>query len=264
MDLILCRNVLIYLDEETVGRVAAHLFRTLAPGGWLITAAADPPLQNRAPFEVVTTDAGAFYRRPVSAIQEVCLERSPRSLPEQAGWPGLSPRSPGTAPPPTPSSPEVHSPGLRGLSPGHPDHPEGDPVREAVLHIRRLLQQDAAGAERACTEALADYPLSAELHFLRAVVLVALGRDEDAIAALGRVIYLDRTVAVAHFLLGILLTRRGDRAAARRAYHNVREVCAARPADEVVPFSEGETAGRLAEAAAFQLALLARTEETTS
>jgi ABC-type sugar transport system ATPase subunit len=36
------------------------------------------------------------------------------------GWPGLRPRSPGTAPLPTPSSPEVSSPGLRGLSPGHP------------------------------------------------------------------------------------------------------------------------------------------------
>src|SRR5262249_141034 len=39
MDLILCRNVLIYFDRETVRRVAERLYRTLADGGWLVTAA---------------------------------------------------------------------------------------------------------------------------------------------------------------------------------------------------------------------------------
>ena len=44
MDLILCRNVLVYFDHATAGRVAARLFDRLAPGGVLLTAGADPLL----------------------------------------------------------------------------------------------------------------------------------------------------------------------------------------------------------------------------
>jgi chemotaxis protein methyltransferase CheR len=42
IDLILCRNVLIYFDQDTVARVARRLFAALAEGGWLITGPSDP------------------------------------------------------------------------------------------------------------------------------------------------------------------------------------------------------------------------------
>ena len=63
MHIILCRNVLIYFNAETIQAVARRLYDTLAPGGWLLTAASDPPLAAHAPFETVTTDAGVLYRR---------------------------------------------------------------------------------------------------------------------------------------------------------------------------------------------------------
>jgi len=65
MDLILCRNVLIYFDPQTIRGVARRLYESLAPGGWLLTAASDPLLGDAAPFDHVTTDAGVFYRRPL-------------------------------------------------------------------------------------------------------------------------------------------------------------------------------------------------------
>src|SRR5262249_43933663 len=73
MDLILCRNVLIYFDRETVRKVARRLYETLAPGGWLITASSDPPRAADAPLHTVVTHVGVFYRRaPVdcSAIED--------------------------------------------------------------------------------------------------------------------------------------------------------------------------------------------------
>jgi len=38
MDLIFCRNVLIYLDRQTVSSVAERLRRCLATDGWIVTA----------------------------------------------------------------------------------------------------------------------------------------------------------------------------------------------------------------------------------
>jgi chemotaxis protein methyltransferase CheR len=125
-----------------------------------------------------------------------------------------------------------------------------------VLLVRALANRDPDEAERACGAEAARHPLSGELHYLRAVLLLGLGREAEAAVAARRAIYLDRSLAIAHFTLGSILQRRGDRAGARRAYRNARDLCAARPADEVVPLTDGEPAGRLAAAAQAQMARL--------
>ncbi|HWO89331.1 MAG TPA: protein-glutamate O-methyltransferase CheR, partial [Gemmatimonadales bacterium] len=63
MDLVLCRNVMIYLDAEVVARVSRQLVATLAPGGWLIAGAADPSIADHAPCEVVIAGCGLLFRR---------------------------------------------------------------------------------------------------------------------------------------------------------------------------------------------------------
>ena len=50
-----------------------------------------------------------------------------------------------------------------------------------------------------------------------------------------------------------ILQRRGALQDAKRCFRNARDLCAARPPDEIVPLTDGEAAGRLAEAAAVQL-----------
>jgi chemotaxis protein methyltransferase CheR len=134
------------------------------------------------------------------------------------------------------------------------DRPED--AAAVALHVRALANVDAARAESVCAAAVARHPVAAELHYLHAVLLMDLGRDDEAVRVLRRVVYLDRELALAHFTLGAVLLRLGDLAGARRAYRNARDLCAARPPDEVVPLSDGEHAGRLAEAAAAQWALL--------
>ena len=121
------------------------------------------------------------------------------------------------------------------------------PSAEALaLHVRALANLDADAAERASAEATARHPLSDELHHLRAVLLLGLGRVAEAAGQARRAVYLDRTSAMAHFTLGSILVRLGDRPGAWRAYRNARDLAAARPADEPVPLSDGEPAGRLA------------------
>ena len=131
----------------------------------------------------------------------------------------------------------------------------------AVIHVRALANLEPAKAESACGRAVDLHPLSEELHFLHAVLLIDLNRTERAIQALRRVIYLDRSLAIAHFTLGSLMIRTGDTTTARRAYRNARDLCADRPAEELVPLSDGEYAGRLAKTADNQLAILDRASE---
>ena len=131
-----------------------------------------------------------------------------------------------------------------------------DDAQAADLQVRALANLDAVAAMGACLRAAGAHPLCAELHYLHAVLLMDARQYEEAVQGMRRVLYLDRSLAVAHFTLGSILHQRGDRAGAVRAYRNARDLCAGRPPDEGVPFADGESAGRLLEVAKVELALL--------
>src|SRR5690606_655500 len=67
MDVILCRNVLIYFDADTVERVARRLLASLSEDGWLLLGGSDPPISEIMECDVVVTDAGLVYRRKHAA-----------------------------------------------------------------------------------------------------------------------------------------------------------------------------------------------------
>jgi chemotaxis protein methyltransferase CheR len=110
-----------------------------------------------------------------------------------------------------------------------------------------------------CAAALKRHPLSVELHYLHSVLLVALAQSDNAIRAARRIVYLDSACEIGYFTLGGLLRRTGDLTGARRAYRNARDLLVAQPADALVPLSDGERAGRLAELAAIELDMLSET-----
>ncbi|MFY1827167.1 CheR family methyltransferase [Myxococcus fulvus] len=63
LDVVFCRNVLIYFNDATIEAVARRLHASLAEGGCLFTGPSDPPLGGLAPLEPVLTEWGVFYRR---------------------------------------------------------------------------------------------------------------------------------------------------------------------------------------------------------
>ena len=239
MDLILCRNVLVYFGHQTAGRIAARLFDCLAEGGVLLTAGADPRLGEYAPFEVEVTRAGLVYRRPGPApARAVPARLAPAAPPRPWGLFDARKVADREEPAPTKAVPQ----------------PEPDLGREAFLRVMgHANAKGALGAERIAQAALRRHPLDAQLHYLRAALLLALDRDEEAEHEAQRALYLDRSLAVAHFLLGTILRKRGARPGALRAFRNVRDLCAARPSDEELPAGAGEQTGALRSAASAEM-----------
>ncbi|HEU4631241.1 MAG TPA: protein-glutamate O-methyltransferase CheR, partial [Gemmatimonadaceae bacterium] len=84
MDVVLCRNVLIYLDRATVAAVARRLLASLSEEGWLFLGASDPMLGELVPCETVVTGAGLAYRRLDVALPRprVWVHREPPAPPE--------------------------------------------------------------------------------------------------------------------------------------------------------------------------------------
>lgn len=118
LDLVLCRNVLIYFDADTVAAVAERLIDSLSEDGWLFLGAADPPLADIVPCTVVSTGSGLAYRRPGRGGQSWRQRVLPLTA-EQATSPApsssASSSSPLPPPPPLTATPVTSPP--EALSP---------------------------------------------------------------------------------------------------------------------------------------------------
>ena len=64
LDLVLCRNVLIYFGDDLSHQVAARLHGALADGGWLLVAPAELSQAVFRHFTVVNLDGAVAYRKP--------------------------------------------------------------------------------------------------------------------------------------------------------------------------------------------------------
>ncbi|WP_145370704.1 CheR family methyltransferase [Maioricimonas rarisocia] len=279
LDVILCRNVLIYFDEQTVARVGRQLYESLRPGGWLLIGASDPPLRECAPFVVETADCGLIYRRPsLPAIgnpsddvrtapgRSTSLRRSASRVSSSGSRPESISTSRGESGRAASGSERRSGPAdnaaQRAFRDGEYARAERllsqslDEADQCALYVRSVACRDSGDAARLCAECLSRNPTSTELHFLHAALLMELEQNLEAAEAARRVLFLDRTLAAAHFMLGAILRRLGDDSGAARAFRNASRICRARPPAEVQPLSDGERADRLAQAAEQNLRLL--------
>lgn len=260
-DLVMCRNVLIYFPPPTIAQVAQRLYSCLREGGWLITGPSDPSLSGLAPFEVIVTEAGLCYRRTAGRGS------APRTgaAPERRGTD--KPRAP-VMPNPAVGSSDEHlqrtvADAQQALAAG--DYAgaiartcdlDGSP-EACGIHAQALVcAGDVVGAETVLIRASERHQLAAPLHFLLAILLVGQNRYDEALYAARRVVYLDRTMAAAHFVLATIERRRGSLRSAALSYRNARDAASMYPPDTILPLTEGQTAKQLMDAATSQLALV--------
>ncbi len=155
-DLILCRNVLIYLDPAAARQVMADLAAGLGERGWLVLGPSDPLLPDEARLQTVATEAGLFYRHDAAgdrAMRPAPQMTAPLSGPHRMTALGLLPAPiPKAAP-----------------------QPAAIGIAEAAGQIRaRARDGDLPGAAAVAAELAERYSLSAELQFLHGVLLAEL------------------------------------------------------------------------------------------
>ena len=233
LDLILCRNVMIYFTPEVNRHLVAHFHRALAAGGWLVVGASEYNLEHYTAFQTVNAPEAKLYRKAASAGTEMVQEP--------------------TSPPPEHVMPPVASGPDKSSAEGISDSAavsEVDGLRElAGLADRGDWQSAGEFAQRLLTE----NRLHPAIHFYRALIFENLGAPDASARSLRDAIYLDRTFAMAHYHLGLALQRDGKIREASRSFDNVLKVLTGVPDDTIPTAGRGVTAAALKELARMQL-----------
>jgi chemotaxis protein methyltransferase CheR len=247
MDVILCRNVLMYFPAEVAGGVLARLDRALVPDGWLLLGPADP---MAAPaFATVALDGAIVYRKAASDAAHAAgaqtgrdRRTASRARPDQ----GLA-RRPARARPRPPRT--VRASRSSPLAPGPPADDALHEYKEAKLRAGR---GELGEADRLLDVALARTPLLAPAHYLRGLVSQERGDLGEALSSFRSAIYADPAFVLAHVALGTLCVRLGRMHTAGRALDAATALLEPRDPGELVDEGDGLTVGRLAELVVLQ------------
>jgi len=309
LDLIFCRNVLIYFAPEETKKVIQKFYLSLREGGWLVTGPGEAAHVLFSQFTTVNFPHAILYNKgskgPTSGKGFGGYGWVAEDIPLNLGQTEGS-HSPGGGTMPVLKevlgSGEQTSPGKGtmqamappGEGPIFPEKPgpsprqpaeaalTGDLYREALMLYERGRYPEAA--ERAmellsheqeglglqgktagllarayadqgrldaallwCERALAADKLNPEYHYLLAAILQEQGQVEEAVRSLKRAIYLNQNFVLAHFTLGTLSRRRGKFKESARCFENALSLLQGYRQDDILPGSEGMTAGELSE-----------------
>ncbi len=216
-DLVLCRNLLIYLTPDGRRRVVDLLETLLAPGGWLAVGHAEPSILDGRRFGPVGPDGGFVFAKGVP----------PRS--ERIAVPEKRNRSPQPPPRSGEGEPKLFSasPLRFGEGPGEglsfgPQIPVSQPLspkgrgeeERKLLRCRELADAGRlADARVECEQALASAP-SADGYALLGVIQQAAGNLDAAAEAFRKALYLNPTHREALTHAELVSRTRGQTAAA--------------------------------------------------
>lgn len=240
MDVVLCRNVLMYFTPEVARGVLDKLGRCIVPGGWLALGAGETA--QTVPPELAAERLAGMH----------LFRKTP--MPEGSAQTPPTPQSPPPAPLLPPGDELCRS------------YADGDYAGIAA----RLEAADAAGAKLApplmallarchantgrlaeaalwCARATEADRTSASLQYLKGAILHEQGHLDEAAHAHHCAVRLDYDFALAHFALGNLARARQRRREAARHFENALGALAKTPRDTVLAEADGLTAGRLAE-----------------
>ena len=237
MDLILCRNVLMYFTAARAEKVVGNLYRALMEGGWLVVSPTEASNTLLAQFAPVNFTDVVLYRKAVLDGQKLVQKEYREILAEPQEMPVYFPL------------PET----WRADAPLTPDEkitaqPKQD-TPDTLCATARLRANQGKLAEAAewCAQAIAADKLNPAHHYLLATIRQEEGQADEAVQSLKRALYLDPDFVLAHFALGNLHLSQGRYREAERHFGNTLTLLQKYPEDEPLHDAEGLTAGRLTE-----------------
>ncbi|MCB9450393.1 MAG: hypothetical protein H6672_03085 [Anaerolineaceae bacterium] len=234
MDIIFCRNVLLYFDETHVQQAEALLRSALRPGGWLFLGEAEVIRFERERWITHVFPGTVVYQRPVQPVADpFTIHTAP-----------AAPHAPATKPPSIPPL-AGYADAVAALRAKHYDEVEcilaqlvEQQPRNAAVHLLLAAvfanRQALPEAHAHLDTALRLDALLADAHYLRALLFLEANQEVAAQGELNATLYCQRGHPLAASVLGYLYAKTGKSDRARRILETARQVLAGQSADALV------------------------------
>lgn len=258
IDVIFCRNVLMYFPPLVAGRVVERFHHCLEEDGTLFVGACETSNTFFTDFDPIKFPGATYYQKRLNwgaakpggmGLESLAVSSSPIA-PETAT--SLA------APPSGRNEETTYQEALTYFARGNYKQAaewvfsqrtkDENDIRALTLLCRIYANEGSLSeALTISDQALAIDKYSAELHYLRAIILQELGLDNEAVVPLKKALHLKDDLIMAHFTLANLKKRTGKIRASRIHFDNALSHIDKCCPDEIIPESDGMLAGRLKE-----------------
>lgn len=263
MDIIFCRNVLMYFTIEWVNQITQNLYHSMSDEGWMIVSSCELSNDLFPQLTPVNFPGAVLYRKSKLEFQiqnNYCLSLAGLELfnsttfchSNNDSFESVSDTDPLYAE--IAENINIQTEALKNIESTILEIAAPLPFeisREAILNedkntIRLLANQGRL--EEAlwnCDNAIASYLLSPELYFLKASILQEMDKKNEAIKSLKKAIYIDPNYIMGHFTLGNLFQQQGIHKIANQYFNNALELLNTNPNNNFFCELEGLSASYL-------------------
>ena len=263
-DIIFCRNVLMYFSKERAKNTISKLFQCLVDEGILVVSLSELSQELFEQFNCLRLEGTTFYQRisykqvypPWFEDQKMSFRNQNLDLPPVNGkLLGSSKQNNARKKTaaldsykPAASVKKVNSVEVTKKQTDNKSVESAGVEDDPVFRIKKLADQgDLKSAVNACEEAIKTNKVDARLRFLYANILQENGENDKAVESLNVAKYLDPKFILAYYSLANIYFQMGKIRQAKKDYENAISLLKDYKADEMIPESEGLTAGRIRE-----------------
>ncbi|MEI6155361.1 MAG: CheR family methyltransferase, partial [Deltaproteobacteria bacterium] len=274
LDLILCRNVSIYLPHDVIHGIADRFHKCLSTGGWLMLGPSETHLEIYSKFQMLVFYSSIVYQKFGSStspgLQTGGLKHVVSTPPLKMPPKIVSPTAPLPVINASPSAARTIKQEVPAIK------ADTDLLKQGEMFVKQRRYDDArksflaclakepgsveAQYRMACLEAnagrldearkwaeqtLEGNPLHSEAHYILAIIHQSQGNIEEATGRLKKVIYLDPDFILAHFSIFHLYERNGKRDEAERHRFTAIRLASRLSPDTILPGSDDLTAAQM-------------------
>ena len=270
MDIIYCRNVLMYFTQERFREVARSLFNSLVLGGYFVVSASELSMLNFPDFLPVNVPGMVLYQKTSKKVKDrfnftveetptapVVFQMTPKSeqpvefikpQPQQIEKENIEIEE--VSKPIDPVNEKALDSYSQGNYGGVIDKLQKDNLtsEEQILLIRAFANQGKLiEAIESCKIAITANKIDPRLHYLYATILQENNQMDEAIASLKRAIYLDSDFVLSYYSLGNIYQHLGKINNAKKSFQNALTILNKSGREDILFESEGLTTGRFKE-----------------
>lgn len=286
VDIIFCRNALMYFTKDKTSSVVQKLYRSIVSGGWLIVSPCEISKVFSSQFVTVNFPGATFYRKGLESSQmveevfsrEILLHDEadmsfnitydfPDKLPAETILPqmvtsdlekGFERQEILKEKSPYEEAKDLYQQGLYQkavekltslLSSNNEIKNNVTCQKEMIALLIRACANHGKLNEALewCEKAIAIDKMNPGFYYLHATMLQEQGCIEESVKSLKRALYLDSNFILVHFALGILSRKKGKLKESVKHLENALSTLNTLKEEDIIPESEGITVKRLKE-----------------